>query len=148
METQEINNLLTQALGTVVFKGVFPASQLPVIPQKIRYPWCIVCNTDGQGPGMHWVCMYFDENHIGHYFDSFGSYPYHKEWCHYLSAMSFMGIWDYFKVSVQPVDSALCGAYVIYYLIKRHTTPLHVSDYVLMNNVSPNAVRKFVETLT
>ena len=144
MDTKEIEDVLNKHMDKEVFKGVHSASQLPVMGKKIHYPFCFVCNTDnGKKSGLHWVAFYFDCRGKGHYFDSFGSYPYHKEWVNYLTGHSYVGDWDFCRAEVQPLDSDACGHYCIYYLMMRHHTPLDVSDYVLVSGVKEEDAKDF-----
>jgi len=140
MDSQTINQLLTRTIGGEVFKGVFPASQLPPVGDitgaKVKYPFCFVANTDSADKnGQHWVAFYFDEEGKARYFDSFGKKPYYRDWINYLAGNSKDGLWDYCRAEIQPLDSFACGEFCIYYLLKRHFTPLHIDDYALMFEV-------------
>lgn len=135
-----INKVLTKHLGRNVFKGVFPASQLPPVGDftgaNVDYPFCFVANTDtADKTGQHWVAFYFDKTGMARYFDSFGREPCYRDWLNYLSGNSKLGLWDYCRAEIQSLDSIACGEYCIYYLIKRHFTPLDVQDYALMSDV-------------
>lgn len=149
MDTQSINDAMRNVLSPTHFLGVFPASHLPVISESDKYPFCFIANTDGVfRQGAHWVSFYFDSRGVAHYFDSFGQAPYYSDWINYLSGNSRDGIWDYFKVQIQPYDSPFCGKYCIYYLIKRHFSPLHISDFLLMDGVSEKNVVDLYEAIT
>ena len=153
MDTFTIEELLMKELGHRVFKGVHSASMLPIVGdissnRDISYPFCFVANTECQhNPGEHWVAFYFDRGGEAHYFDSFGKQPLYRAWLNYLTGNSSQGLWDYSKTQIQSLDSPACGHYCIYYLIKRHCTPLNVNDYKLMLNVSESEVLNFVNAL-
>jgi len=144
MDTFTINNVLTKAMGPTVFKGVFPASDLPPVGNsnkvgRVVYPFCFVANTDCcHKSGDHWVAFYFDKEGKARYFDSFGRLPMYRDWINYMTGMSKEGLWYYNKACIQSQQSGACGEYCIYYLLKRHSTPLTVDDYTLMNNVTEN----------
>ena len=145
MDSQSIDRVLTRHLGKHVFKGVFPASQLPIVggygSSDLKYPFCFVANTDiAEKSGQHWVAFYFDKNGKARYFDSFGRKPYYKDWLHYLTGNSKEGLWDYNRAEIQALDSVTCGQYCIYYLLKRHSTSLDIDDYSLMMNVKERDV--------
>lgn len=149
MNTVQLNEVLSAHLSDDVFKGVHPASRLPVMSDEIKYPFCFVANTDcGHSPGQHWVAFYFDANGFGRYFDSFGRMPRHTDWINYLTGHSLHGMWDYCKAAIQSLDSEACGQYCIYYLINRHWTPLCISDYMLMHDVKESDVLDFCNALS
>ena len=82
MDTETIANILYKELGQDVFKGVHPASKLPVVGGvannggDIKHPFCFVANTECiNNSGQHWVAFYFDRRGAAHYFDSFGRQP-------------------------------------------------------------------------
>ena len=55
------------------FKGVVPRDKLP---QKVTYPTSIVMNTHKSSQsGEHWLALYYDENGMCSFFDSFGMDP-------------------------------------------------------------------------
>ena len=58
-----------------IYRGIFASDNLPNISSAVR-PLVLVANTDPNSrPGKHWICMYFDNNGSGEYFDSFGAQP-------------------------------------------------------------------------
>ena len=148
MDTVTLDRLLTKALGSDIFKGVHPASNLPLVGnntgKEIHYPFAFIENTDtADKPGAHWVAFYFDINGKGHYFDSFGKMPMYRDWQNYIQGNSKLGEWDYNIANIQPLDSTACGHFCVTYLVKRHLTGLHIGDHSLMCDVTESDVIDF-----
>ncbi len=71
MDSDAIDRILRK--NCAIYRGVFACDELPDV---IIRPSVIVVNTDpAKRPGQHWICIYFDENLHGEFFDSFGAPP-------------------------------------------------------------------------
>ena len=96
------------------FKGVYPRDKLPrrVIGRSVY-----VINTDtSEGPGEHWVGVYFDGFKKCIYFDSFGLAPLHPSIDVFISRNSMRCFMN--KRMLQHPLSMTCGLYVIYFCKK------------------------------
>lgn len=114
MNSSEIRKILkSDAAVAPTFLGVFPIDRLPNIQQ--RQPSSLVANTDtSDGPGKHWLAMYFDGQGKGIYFDSYGQGPctiFEK----FMEKNSY--VWRYNTIRLQGPVSSTCGQYCIYFLV-------------------------------
>lgn len=76
---QLTQRLLNDRYTRRTFRGVFPRDRLP-LRVSTRHPSAYVINTDNQdGPGQHWVVVWFDGRGRGEYFDSYGLPPLHDD---------------------------------------------------------------------
>lgn len=97
------------------FDGIYPIDHLKYIRNK--RPKLIIANTDPETkPGKHWLLFYFDDTGYSvDFFDSLGKSPenYPAEITHFLK------LWAenvyYVTDRIQPMGSALCGHYCLYY---------------------------------
>ena len=131
LSTRQLERIMKSCLPQTVFKGVFSSDYLPR-SDHFRLPWCLIANTDcSHKGGTHWIGMYFDINADGHYFDSFGREPPKEKWIQFLKENSRTGHFVIQRRQLQSFFSPYCGHYTAYYLYKRHSTPLSVTDYQL-----------------
>jgi len=71
MDSNVIDRVLKKNCS--IYRGVFACDELPDVNTR---PSVIVVNTDpARKPGRHWICIYFDGDGHGEYFDSFGLEP-------------------------------------------------------------------------
>ena len=127
------------------FVGVFPADKIPENITGYSLPCCFIANTDPSWMhGTHWVAVFVDRNGDIEYFDSYGRRPMSPQ------MKTFCGtIYQYNPYMIQPVFSALCGRFCIFYLVQRcqgksFETVLHMFDF---NNLiyNENLVSDFVK---
>lgn len=114
MNTSEILAILKsdQAVEQI-FLGVFP---LDLLPKITNLPAALVVNLDpSDKPGSHWVCLYFANNGVCEYFDSYGRKPYELK--AYIIANSTNYVFN--NVQVQRILTSTCGQMCIYVLIWR-----------------------------
>jgi hypothetical protein len=111
-----------------IYRGVYACDELPLISTR---PSVIVVNTDpASRPGRHWICMFFDEDGHGEFFDSFGMQP-NRVFKRYMN--KYCIIWTFNKKQMQSLVSRFCGHYCIWYCIMKFR---NVSLNVLVNAAS------------
>lgn len=99
--------------------GVFPLDHLHHLHSK---PRLVIVNTDPEkDPGKHWLLFFYNPDDSVDFFDSLGkspfSYPrgivdFMKKWAHQV---------QFTTDRVQPLGSALCGHYCLYYAYSKCT---------------------------
>jgi len=100
-----------------IYRGIYACDQLPDL-QSTLDPVAIVVNTDPWNqPGRHWVCMYFDADGQGEYFDSFGMRP-PDIFERYMNSNCFA--WTFNKKRMQSLISRFCGHYCIWYCMMKN----------------------------
>ena len=108
------------------FLGVFAKDSLPKIS---IYPSSLVLNTDTlDGPGEHWLAIYFDKNKNCTFFDSFGRRPESFGLEKYLQHYSWNV--EYNTTRLQGLLSTTCGFYCIYFIL------LKSREFSLMDIIS------------
>ena len=99
-----------------LFEGVFAADTLP--HRLHKRPALLICNTDPLSKcGSHWVAFYINKNGEGEFWDSYGMppiVPHHRKFLNRLCKK-----WIYNSVSLQALDSKVCGEYCVLYLVHR-----------------------------
>lgn len=116
MNTTQIKMLLDSHPTTKpIFKGVFPSDMLPRTPKTFERPCGYVVNSDeSDKPGKHWLAFFFPQDGPPEYFDSYGLPPSKTAFLKFLkTAYQYNPRW------IQSVSSAVCGQYVIFFLLKR-----------------------------
>ena len=118
MNNREIIALLTRdPRARRVFRGVFPRDKLP---QYVKGVSAYVINTDhSQGPGKHWVCVWFDGQGGAEYFDSFGVPPTLEPVLRFIQRNTVNDRFSYNKRLFQNLLSSACGLYVMYYVLMK-----------------------------
>ena len=99
------------------FLGVFPLNRLPSGILRY-YPYAMIVNTDINNlPGKHWLAIYATRTHL-EVFDPLAlELPgYLKRWI----LNRYGSRWTTNQIAYQHMFSDLCGAYCIWYLMKRH----------------------------
>ena len=95
------------------FKGVVPRDKLP---QKPSYPSSIIVNTHKSNQsGEHWLALYYDENGMCSFFDSFGMHPDFYSLKDYIEKTSRH--WEFNNKQLQSFNSVTCGHYCIYFIL-------------------------------
>ena len=146
LNTTQLENIMHKHLPNV-FKGVFPSDHLPKT-HNYSLPWCLICNSEcSHTKGSHWLSFYADTNKTLHYFDSYGKQPQKTAWIDFLERNSRSKHWVMQRRKIQSEFSAFCGYYTIYFLLKRHSTPLSVTDYRLMLNVDDSNIIEQLENI-
>ena len=117
MNNREITALLTRDLrARRVFRGVFPRDKLP---EYVNGASAYIINTDhSRGPGKHWVCVWFDGQGGGEYFDSFGVPPTLEPILRFIKR-NLTGRFSYNTRLFQNLLSSACGLYVMYYVLMK-----------------------------
>ena len=143
MNTLEIERAINQdPSAEAIFMGVFAKDQLP---STLHYPATMVWNTDpADEPGEHWVAVYFDEDGLGEYFDSYGmAPPLHFE--KYMKKHSTNWKWN--QVPLQDVWTSACGHFCVYYVIYR-SRGIQMEDITdILNGIDHND-QYVMETVT
>lgn len=126
------------------FQGV---SMIDTLPQAVtHYPCLIIINTQAHNtPGEHWIAAFIGENRRGEIFDSLA-----------MAVPILLNRWmNMFSISFQRSTlqfqhpaSATCGAYVLFYVLKRLNNP-HCVRENFSSSLSDNEQRvsAFYQTL-
>ena len=106
MDGHTIQDILSREAAPI-FQGVYAADKIP----PLRMGSAIIVNTDkSTEPGMHWLALYQDREAL-EFFDSYGQSP-------DFYGFSFTNVkWN--NIPLQSITSNVCGAYCIYYILKR-----------------------------
>jgi len=112
MEDVVIDKVLRK--NCAIYRGIYACDQLPNV---VVLPSVIVVNTDpADQPGRHWICMFFDEDGYGEFFDSFGLSP-KRIFERYMDRKCIA--WTYNKKQMQSLVSRFCGHYCIWYCVMK-----------------------------
>lgn len=120
MNSQQIASVLnSDCYSKTTFRGVYPRNKLPHLIASSHRPVAYVINTDhSDGPGKHWVGVWFDTRGRAEYFDSFGFPP-----TLYPDIESFIlrnsRSYRYSSVWIQDWMSSNCGFYVLYFILQK-----------------------------
>ncbi len=114
MNTLHINKIMKHdAFTKKLYAGTFA---IDTLPQKIRYPSCIILNNKKSShAGEHWLAIYYFKNKRAQFFDSFGHSPAFYNLEEYLKRTSTN--YSYNTTTVQSINSNYCGLYVVLFLI-------------------------------
>lgn len=109
MEAGEIRNILQRhAILVEHVRGVFARDQLP----EHLPPGGYIVNTDNaDGPGIHWVALWVEEDSV-EFMDSFAHDPEYYGWSFSLSLLMNAR-------QLQSDNAITCGAYCLYFLYFR-----------------------------
>ena len=122
-----------------VFQGVYPSDKLPRCVSS--YPALLITNVDtSDKPGSHWVAFYFTKNRERECFDSYGlpSSSYTGTFTSVLKNNSTN--WTFHSVTLQSVDSIVCGHYCLYFSLFRCR---HISMSTIVHRFSTNKRKTF-----
>lgn len=120
-----------------VFQGVYPSDKLTVTISS--YPALFVANVDMSGkPGSHWVSFYFTKDRDGEYFDSYGQPPSSNTQAFNAFLDNNFNNWTFNTVTLQSVDSDICGYYCLYFTLF-HRRDVNMNSIV--NRFSKNKCR-------
>ena len=126
MDSTVIDRILRKNCG--IYRGVFACDELPDVD---TCPAVIVVNTDpSTRPGQHWICIYFDEDGHGEFFDSFGRQP-KRVFERYMDEHCIA--WTFNKKQLQSLVSRFCGHYCIWFCVMKFRK---VSLNALVNGMS------------
>lgn len=117
------------------FRGVVSRDTLPT---DVPFPSVFVVNTDvSSRPGEHWVAIILNSPRHGVFFDSFGRRP-EKELEHFMN--SNVERYDFFDVQIQSTSSALCGLFVLAFLLSYLCMAMSLNDFKTLfdRNLSVN----------
>lgn len=116
MNSSQINKILkNDEVSKKFFIGVLPRDKLP---NKIKWPSALILNTDkSDQPGEHWLALYYDENGVCEFFDSFGFHPDFYNITSYLKSTSNSFIYN--NKTLQGIFSEYCGNYCVLFLLIR-----------------------------
>ena len=130
-----------------VFQGVYPSDKLPTSVSS--FPALFIANVDtSEKPGLHWVAFYFTKDSEEEFFDSYGLPP-----SNYTGTFSsFMNDnskgWSSNSVTLQSIDSKVCGHYCLYYALFRcHNIDMSTIVHRFSKNKQRNdfLVKHFIE---
>src|SRR6267154_3993004 len=112
MEDVVIDKVLRK--NCAIYRGIYACDRLPNV---VIRPSVIVVNTDpADQPGQHWICMFFDKNGHGEFFDSFGISP-QRIFERYMD--SRCTVWTFNNKQMQSLVSRFCGHYCIWYCMMK-----------------------------
>ena len=112
MENTVIDGVLRRNCG--IYRGIYACDQLPDVALR---PSVIVVNTDrASQPGRHWICMFFDVDGHGEFFDSFGVPP-NRMFERYMDSHCIS--WTFNRKQMQSLVSRFCGHYCIWFCIMK-----------------------------
>ena len=120
MNSREIaESLRGDVYARRVFEGVYPRNELPRYLPHHTTTHAFFINTDHrQGPGKHWVAVWFDGRGKAEYFDSFGLPPsFYPDIERFILRHSYQ--YRYNQRLVQDLTSSACGYYVLYFIFKK-----------------------------
>ena len=148
MDTVQLTLILRKDKYTRgVFQGVYPSDKLPTSVSS--YPALFIANVDtSDKPGSHWIAFYFTKDREGEFFDSYGLPPsnYSRTFTSFLNNNS--SSWIFNTVTLQSVNSKVCGHYCLYFALFR-STQVNMSTIVhwFSSNKSRNdfIVKRFIE---
>lgn len=106
--------LKTHPVTKTAFAGVYAVDQVQHC--DVHPPCLVMVNSDPQwSPGEHWLLFYFVSDTLVEMFDSLG-----KDLSHYAPSLTHwigqqVQEMDRMTERVQPLDSALCGHYCLFY---------------------------------
>ena len=104
---------LQHATRTLFGGDGFTVCSIDNLPEFRKTNLVYIFNTDsGNLPGTHWIAVMVKKN-VGFVFDPFGHTP-PTRIKHWLNARNYQ--WSSNLRQVQPITSALCGAYCLYFL--------------------------------
>lgn len=116
MDSQQIHSILSRDPHTLaIYKGVFASNQIPVLYEKSIL---IVNVDDSSSPGSHWLTFHIENKDKIQLFDSYGQSP-EFYGGNILKYTSMFPIVEWNTVMLQSPTSNVCGAYCIYFAIKR-----------------------------
>jgi hypothetical protein len=96
-----------------IFKNVVARDRLP---KKAVYPSAYVINTDNSnGPGEHWLAVYYDSSGYCTFFDSFARSPNDFHLDEFLNKTS--NGWEQNTMRLQDINSVTCGYYCVYFVL-------------------------------
>ena len=98
------------------FMGIFPIDSLP--KRILHFPCLLIVNTDTKNlPGKHWKAVYISKQRRGEVFDSF-ALPTSMRLTKWLNTFT-RGRWTKTTRPIQSYLSAICGIYVLYFVLNR-----------------------------
>ena len=101
-----------------VFQGVYPSDKLPTSVSSL--PALFIANVDtSDKPGSHWVAFYFTKDREGEFFDSYGLPPSNYSGTFSLFLNNNSNDWTFNSVTLQSINSKVCGHYCLYYALFR-----------------------------
>lgn len=97
------------------FIGIFSIDTLPI---TVKFPSCFIFNTDRHnGPGEHWIAVYFDKFKTCYFFDPLGFPPKFYNLSSYFKKLSKKLVINHHRY--QPFFSRKCGYYSFLYLLMK-----------------------------
>jgi hypothetical protein len=95
-----------------IYGGVLARDELY---ENFTYPKCFVINTKPRSHvGEHWLALYYDDNGMATFFDSYGHHPAYYRLQSYIERTSIG--YDYNKRMIQGLSSH-CGYYSLLFLL-------------------------------
>lgn len=131
LNTNQLVKLIQKdRLASRHFKGVYSRDKLPI---KITYPASLIFNTDtSQGPGEHWIALYYNSHGSCYFYDPLGLPPKVYNMGSYLTRTSKRWTWN--RDQHQSINSNLCGYFCFLFLIlKARKISFTLSDNIIRN---------------
>ena len=116
MEATLIHRILSQNVSTKpYFRGVYASDTIPPLKNKSA----VVVNLDKSSErGSHWICMFTEDGKHLEFICSYGKSPYFYGDIFKTFLLNFSHVsWN--NTCFQSLTSNVCGAYCIYFLLKR-----------------------------
>ena len=99
------------------FKGVFALDEVPLQGKKIKNSIFVINSETKNGPGEHWIAVFFDKNSNCEFFDSLGFDPKFYSLDFLLKKSS--NTLTINRFAVQSIFSEFCGLYTICFILIR-----------------------------
>ena len=145
----EIENTIRQFANkdtATAFHGIYPNDYLPYY--SLNPPTFIIVNTDVHNlAGQHWKVIFIDENYCGEVFDSLAT-PLSNRVIRFMNRHTRK--WKTNSQMFQHPTSTLCGAYVLYFVMRRLSfSSLQEFCKTFSSNVNRNEymIQRFYDTL-
>ena len=134
MDSSVIDKVLKR--NCTIYRGIYASDELPDITHS-SLPMVIVANTDpADRPGRHWICMYFDEEDHGEFFDSFGMPP-QRTFERFMERNC--SVWTFNDKQMQSAISRFCGHYCVWYcMMKNRGIKLHLLTNAMTTDTGLN----------
>jgi hypothetical protein len=140
MNTLDIQRALRKdAFSRMYFKAVLPKDKLP---SRVRYPSAYVINTHASDkPGEHWLAIFYDDNGVATFFDSFGQSPAFYKLKSFLLRTSRR--FNHNTRQLQSIQATTCGFYCVYFiqLMSRSLTLSDILELFSGDNFNENDKR-------
>lgn len=123
-------NLKNCSITKEFYRGICSINNIPVL--KNVKPCFLVVNTDVvEGPGMHWIVLFFIRSNYVEIFDSLGQRP-QAYGSHFIRYMKLQPSVEFVYSSrrLQSLDSNVCGAHCLLFSYKKCKKKISLTSFV------------------